>query len=280
MIRRMGPISQQGSPPLPYLSGIYIYPVKSLQPVSVPEVAVLRSGALAGDRGFAMFDAEGKFVNGKRNALVHKLRSSYDPITNILSLGRADSDSLSHFHIDRQRDELHAWLSEFFSMPVTLQKNGDVGFPDDLDCPGPTIISTSTLSEVASWFPPLDTTQLRLRIRANLEIGGVEPFWEERLYTTKGSWIRFYIGDVLFHGNNPCQRCAVPPRDPMTGEGYPEFSQIFRKKREETLPNWAEKSRFNHFYRLAINTIVPPSDGGQILRVGDEIKVDGVVSGG
>jgi uncharacterized protein YcbX len=154
-----------------------------------------------------------------------------------------------------------------------LRRNGEVGFPDDLDCPGPTVISTATLSEVASWFKPLDTAQLRLRIRANLEIGGVPPFWEDRLYGVKGSLVRFRIGECLFDGNNPCQRCVVPPRDPFTGANIPEFAKVFARKREEKLPEWAEKSRFNHFYRLAVNTIVPADQAGKMVRVGDPVEV-------
>jgi hypothetical protein len=39
------------------------------------------------------------------------------------------------------------------------------------------------------------------------------------------------------------------------------------------LPEWAEKSRFNHFYRLAVNTIVPADQAGKMVRVGDEVQV-------
>jgi uncharacterized protein YcbX len=264
---------------MPHLSRILIYPVKSLEPVSVPEIEVLKSGALAGDRAFALFDGENKFVNGKRHPRIHHLRSSYDPITHSLTLARADSQTRSHFHVDRQRDELQAWLTEFFGFPVTFQQNTDVGFPDDLDCPGPTIISTATLTEVASWFPPLDAAQLRLRIRANLELNATPAFWEDRLYATKGAHIKFRIGDVQFLGNNPCQRCVVPPRDPFTGQGYPDFAKVFATRREQTLPPWAEKSRFNHYYRLAINTIVPETESHKRLRVGDEIVVENQTAG-
>jgi MOSC domain-containing protein len=258
---------------LPYLAGISIYPVKSLEPALPREARLLRSGALEGDRSFALFDSEDKFVNGKRFAKIHLLRSKYDFFTQELSLGRADSGLTASFHVDRDRLKLETWLTEFFSFPVFFRRNVEVGFPDDLDCPGPTVISTATLNEVASWFPPLDAQQLRLRIRANLEIGGVPPFWEERLYTVKGSVVRFRVGDCLFDGNNPCQRCVVPPRDPFSGDGYPKFSEIFRKKREETLPEWAEKSRFNHYYRLAINTLVPAEEAGKTVRVGDVVEV-------
>ncbi len=262
---------------MPHLSRILIYPIKSLEPVSVQQISVLKSGALAGDRAFGLFDSEDKFVNGKRHAKIHLLRSAYDPVTNVLSLRRPDATACAQFQIDRQRSELHEWLTEFFGFPVTLKHNSEVGFPDDLDCPGPTIISTATLAEVASWFPPLDVSQLRLRLRTNLELSAPAPFWEERLYTTKGSRIQFRIGDVLFHGNNPCQRCAVPPRDPLTGEGYPNFAKTFAERRRQTLPPWAEQSRFNHYYRLAVNTLVPISEASKILQVGDEITVEGVI---
>jgi hypothetical protein len=258
---------------LAFISSISVYPVKSMEPVLLQEVRVLRSGALEGDRGFAFFDSEGKFINGKRNAKIHLLRSKYDSFTGELSLGRAETGFTASFHVDRQRQQLEAWLAEYFGLPISLRRNGEVGFPDDLDCPGPTIISTATLSEVASWFKPLDTAQLRLRIRANLEIGGVPPFWEDRLYGVKGSLVRFRIGECLFDGNNPCQRCVVPPRDPFTGVNIPEFAKIFAQKRQEKLPDWAEKSRFNHFYRLAVNTIVPADQAGKIVRVGDEVGI-------
>jgi len=258
---------------LPYLASISIYPVKSLGPLMLQRARLLKSGALEGDRSYALFDSDDKFVNGKRNALVHRLRSTYDPFTQVLQLSHGEGSSTVAFHVDRQRDALQTWLSEFFGKPITFKRNGDVGFPDDLDCPGPTIISTGSLNEVASWFPPLDAQQIRLRIRANLEIAGVPPFWEDRLYGPKGTLVRFRIGDCLFDGNNPCQRCAVPPRDPTTGEGYPDFTKIFIARREQTLPTWAERSRFNHFYRLSVNTIVPASEAGKVVRVGDEVEM-------
>jgi uncharacterized protein YcbX len=258
---------------LAYLSRIIIYPVKSLEPVSVEQARVLASGALEGDRAFALFDAADKFVNGKNNSRIHLLRSSYDPMTRTLQIGAAGSGELRSFQIDRERDDLQTWLTEYFGKPVFFRENNKVGFPDDLDCPGPTLISKATLAEVASWFPPLDEHQLRVRLRANLELAGVPAFWEDRLYTTKGSLVRFRIGDLAIDGNNPCQRCVVPPRDPATGEGYPAFGKIFAERRQQTLPPWAEKSRFNHFYRLAVNTIVPATEAGKIVRVGDEVEV-------
>src|SRR5581483_2540325 len=95
------------------------------------------------------------------------------------------------------------------------------GFPDDLNAPGPTVISTATLRTVASWFPGLTVDDMRLRFRANLEIDGVEPFWEDRLYGEQGESVTIRIGRVTIEGVNPCQRCVVPTRDPSTGHIVP-----------------------------------------------------------
>ena len=60
---------------MPYLARILIYPIKSLDGVAVTQATVLKSGALQSDREFAIVDEHGRFVNGKRNAKVHGLRS-------------------------------------------------------------------------------------------------------------------------------------------------------------------------------------------------------------
>lgn len=262
---------------MPELARILIYPVKALEPVSLQEVRVLPTGALEGDRAFGMFDAAGKFINGKRNAKVHHLRSSFDAPARLLTLSGADRRREVVFHVDRERPLIEAWLSGFFEQPITFLHNGELGFPDDLDCPGPTVISTATLAEVARWFAPLDVAQMRLRFRANLELDGACAFWEDRLYSVKGSRVRFRIGDCVLDGNNPCQRCAVPPRDPHTGQNDPHFVKKFSELREQTLPSWAERSRFNHFYRLSVNTLLVPDHAGRVLRVGDPVEVMGVV---
>jgi uncharacterized protein len=144
-------------------------------------------------------------------------------------------------------------LSNFFGIDIHLQRNTSIGFPDDTISPSPTIISTATLVEVASWFPGVSPDEMRSRIRANLEIDGVPAFWEDRLFAENDSTRTFRIGNVIFEGINPCQRCVVLTRDSLTGKAYPHFQKIFTTKRQESLPNWVKISRFNHFYRLSVN---------------------------
>ncbi|MCX7596690.1 MAG: hypothetical protein N2235_23670, partial [Fischerella sp.] len=66
---------------------------------------------------------------------------------------------------------------------------------------------------------------------------------------------------------------VVLTRNPWTGKRDSSFQTNFAIKRQQTLPNWAELSRFNHFFRLSVNTKVPPSETGKVLQIGDEIKI-------
>ncbi|MBD2502423.1 MOSC domain-containing protein [Anabaena azotica] len=266
---------------MPYLAKMLIYPIKSLDGVEVEQRRVLASGALENDREFAIFDENSQVVNGKRHSSIHKLRSptagrspSHFSIPHrTISLQLPGQASKHIFHLDKERQALTTVLSDFFGFAVTLQQNSLVGFPDDLESTGPTVISTATLQEVASWFPGVTVEEMRRRMRANLEIDGVPAFWEDQLFTASGDMVAFRIGDVQFLGVNPCQRCIVPTRDSLSGDAYPSFQKIFIQKRQATLPEWVASSRFNHFYRLSINTKLPKSEAGKIIRTGDKVEI-------
>jgi uncharacterized protein len=258
---------------MPFRAHIYIFPIKSLDGISVMQSSILKSGALEYDRMYALIDKQGKFVNGKRYQKIHLIRSRFNLEAQTLTLCIQDTKQEQTFHIKDEHKALNAWLSDYFGFAVNIVQNSIGGFPDDVKNYGPTVISTGTLAEVASWFPSFDECSMRLRLRTNLEIGGVPPFWEDRLFTHPQAVIRFQIGDVLIEGTNPCQRCIVPTRDPHTGETYPLFQKTVAMERKELLPSWSTASRFNHFYRLAVNTRIPTSEAGKVLHVGDEVKI-------
>lgn len=257
-----------------HLARITIYPVKSLDGRDVAAATVLPGGALEHDRRFALVDARGRFLNGKRTAQVHRIRTEFEPGTRTLSLGLQGRDDRRTFHVDADRDALHAWLSACLGSPATLVEDAANGFPDDTEAPGPTIAGTATWEEVAGWFPALTAAEVRRRFRANLEVGGVAPFWEDQLFTAPAGVVRFRVGAVLFEGVNPCQRCVVPTRSPTSGEPIPGFAAAFAARRRESLPSWAAASRFDHFYRLAVNTR-PSGPTGGTIRVGDAVEVLG-----
>lgn len=261
---------------MPTLARIQIYPVKSLDAQSADSAVLLAGGALRHDRRFALRDLNGEFVNGKRSPKVHELRSHFDMATNQLKLRLEGCCTVDSLDVFRQRRELEACLTEYFGQPLELVEDPAAGFPDDTESPGPTVISTATLAAVAGWFPGLSTDEVRNRFRANLEIDGVEAFWEDRLVAGAGRVVRFRIGEAELWGTNPCQRCVVPSRNPVSGETTPEFARVFSRYRQQSLPEWAASDRFDHFYRLAVNT--RPAGGREcVLRVGDDVQILDIV---
>lgn len=256
---------------MPHLAKITLYPFKALDGIDVPQAKLLANGALQGDRVFALIDEHGQYVNGKRNANVHRLRSYFDAQKRLLILHVEGTEQKQVFHIDFERERLTRWFCSYFNQSVTIQHNECQGYFDSPNAQGPTVICADTLQTVASWFSGVDIQTFASRFRTNLELADAEPFWEDRLYGEVGTRVRFRIGNVLFEGTQPCKRCVVPSRDPHSGEMYPLFQKTFATKRAKHHPSWANRSHFAHFYRLAVNTIVPQTEAGKVISVGDEV---------
>jgi uncharacterized protein YcbX len=257
----------------PIVARLTVYPFKSLDGIDVAVATLIDGGALRFDRAFALIDETGAFVNAKHEPRVHELRVEY-----ALSLDRATfvSPRLTSsvtFVFDEDPARLTTWLSQHFDRPISLKYNDAGGFPDDTKASGPTVVSTATLKEVASWFPGLTIESMRRRLRANIELDGVPAFWEDNLYTVAGEVVPFRVGEATFEGTNPCARCVVPSRDPLNGAVLPAFSKTIAQRRAATLPAWAERSRFDHFYRLTVNTRADASQNDRSVRVGDALDV-------
>lgn len=252
------------------LGRIVIFPIKSLDGVSVETDRITGGGILKNDRVFAIYDADGKVVNGKRTPKVHEVRCSFDSQITEVRLCQ-NNESPIQFQLD-DPVRLEQWLGDFFGFPVVFRHEPQSGFPDDRTAFGPTIVSEASLRTVQSWFPELTLDSIRRRFRANLELSGGDPFCEDHLYGASGELKPFQIGRVKFLGHNPCQRCVVPTRDQDTGEAIAGFQKTFMALRQKHLPEWANAQRFNHFYRFAVNSSIPPTEAGKELRVGDTLK--------
>ena len=256
------------------LSRIVVYPVKSLDGVALPEARITAGGILEHDRVYALFDENEKVVNGKRTGRIQQLRSDFDPAFEEIQLWTAESSARIQFSLT-EPTKLNAWLSDFFGFAVHLGCEKKSGFPDDTGAPGPTLCSEASLHEIMSWYPgQMTLDRVRLRFRTNLELAQAEPFGEDKLFGAPDTHRPFQIGEVSFRGHNPCQRCVVPTRDPFTIEPIPGFQKRFMEMRQKTLPPWSERSRFNHFYRFAVNTSIPESENGKVLRLGDEVRLE------
>lgn len=268
-----------------HLARIAVHPIKSLDPVEREHAEIVTNGGLAHDREYAMVTNDGAsssptppdddaYVNGKRTAAVHRVRADYADDLSAVTLARKGTpDSARRFALPDDRPAIESWLSDHFGYPVALRREPEGGYPDDTTLSGPTIVSTATIETVASWFDGIDAADMRLRFRATLEVGGVEPFWEDRLYADHGRCIAVRVGDVTLYGVSPCQRCVVPSRDPHTGDERADFRETFVRNRERTLPDWADSDRLDHYYRLMVNTQVPRSEWGSTLAVGDTVEI-------
>lgn len=253
------------------LRRIVVYPVKSLPGVSVSSAKVLPCGALENDRRYALTDSDGRYLNGKRTPKIHELRAEFNLAAGYVKLWTDALPKIESFDLARGRVPLLDYLSEHFGQRVRLQENRSAGFPDDEESPGPTVIGEASFLEVAKWFPGLTLEETRARFRANLELDVPAPFWEDGLLGPAGTAPEFRVGAVRYLAVNPCQRCVVPSRDSRTGEVTPLFAKRFSDRRAETLPSSVPLERFNHFYRLSLNTRLAESNEGDVVRVGDHV---------
>ncbi len=257
----------------PFVEKIIIYPIKSLDGLSISQATLLKSGALKYDRQWAIFSEDQKLINGKSNHKIYQLRSVYNDTLSQVTLSHQDNNLSQTFNLEQDKKDIESFLSDYFGCFVYLKENKISGFPDDTNASGPTIISQATLETIAQWFPELTVEEIRRRLRCNLEINGVPAFWEDKLFANKNQWVDFRIGDVNFQGINPCKRCIVPTKDSYTGAIKNSFQKQFISKRKETLPSWVNHSHFNHFYRVSVNTKVTNLSQETSLKVGDEVQI-------
>ncbi len=266
------------------INRIELFPLKSFPGVSVASAELLPRGPLQHDRRWAVYDASGQLVNGKRHPSLHGIDLQFYPDVKTVRYTEyppewtpcADGASekavtVRQFAWPAEQEAVAAVISQCLGFPVLIREDAETGFPDDTASAGPTLIGSATLQEVAKWFPGLTIEECQRRFRANIVLETPTPFWEDRLF---GSPVRprlLRLGDVELWGINPCQRCAVPARDSRTGEATSGFQKEFARRRAEALPAWADREQFNHFYRLAVNTRLASARAGQILSVGDPV---------
>ncbi|MFN8155682.1 MAG: MOSC N-terminal beta barrel domain-containing protein, partial [Bacteroidia bacterium] len=112
----------------PVVSRLTVFPFKSLDGIDCSCVQTGSGSFLQGDRLYALFDARGKYINGKANPLVHTLRLREEE-------GRFHLTSAAlHRSIDFSADsglrQAADFLSDHFGEEVTIRKNESGKFLD------------------------------------------------------------------------------------------------------------------------------------------------------
>jgi len=256
----------------PFVSGIRVYPIKSLDPVSLPAATVgVRS--LRFDREFALLTPEGRYLNGKRTGRVNQLETRYDLEEYRVHFAPRGSGRFSSFHLLEDKEEIERYLSSFFAMPVMLQRNQEGRLLDVPDTSSVTVISEASLQSLGAATAAVDIEQMRLRFRANIEIAGVAPYWEDQLFGEPGTGVVFQAGTVRLLGIRPRARCNVPPRNPFTGDTDKEFVRKMMASRKGNLPHGSRLQSFGGYYHLAVDTFIPDTEKGKTIRLGDPVKI-------
>jgi hypothetical protein len=82
------------------LGRIIIFPIKSLDGVSLESAVITAGGILENDRIYAIYDTEGKVVNGKRTAKIHEMRCAFDGAIREIRLWTNADTAQQQFQLD------------------------------------------------------------------------------------------------------------------------------------------------------------------------------------
>jgi uncharacterized protein len=113
----------------PELVRICLFPIKSLDGVVVEAAEVLPGGALAFDRRWRMVDRQGRTVNGKRTAAVHRVAARFDVQRELVWLDVRGGSQPRAYHLVEEWPAIQRRLSELLDIEITLQEDAENGFP-------------------------------------------------------------------------------------------------------------------------------------------------------
>ncbi|MGB2654389.1 MAG: MOSC N-terminal beta barrel domain-containing protein, partial [Candidatus Acidiferrum sp.] len=118
---------------MPRLASIRLHPIKALDPVSVSEAGIGPNGGLELDRVWALYSADGRWVNGKRTPAIHLIRAAYSPDVSSVTLtvpGDRRTIPAMTFAFPGDTENASEWFSMYFEQAVQVRYTRD-GFPDD-----------------------------------------------------------------------------------------------------------------------------------------------------
>lgn len=256
------------------LNDIYIYPIKSIQAISIPAGSVEEKG-LSLDRRYMLVNKLGKFITGRthpqltqikvefsRNSLLvqapnmQQLTITPDEFTEDKKNAQIWSDHIQALHCGLKYD---AWFSDYLNEPCQLlffsqdtkrlikNRETQVSFADGYPL---LLINQKSLDQLNA---RLQKPVSALNFRPNIVINGDFPFVED-------SWSRIQIGEVEFEVSKPCTRCLFINVDPKTGLAD-------KKEPLATLATFRYTEGDINFGQ----NLIPLNSG--FIRIGDEVKV-------
>lgn len=261
---------------MPKVTGLFIYPVKSLRRVELNSATVEPRG-LAGDRRWLIIRPDGEFVTQRDQSVLATISARLVGTSlNLEAEGHGQAVVAQPEGAARPvviwKDTVDAidagdmvgdWLTSVVGFEVRL-----VYMPDSTvrTC-RPEFSHEGDHVSFADGFPlllanesSLDDLNSRLeepvpmaRFRPNIVIEGFAPFAED-------GWSRVLIGDAEFRFAKPCGRCIVTTTDQETGE----------RKGPEPLTTLTSYRLVGQSANFGVN-LIPDVLG--TISVGDEVRV-------
>lgn len=226
-----------------HLSGLVLYPVKSLRGCVVDSAEVDALG-LVGDRRFLIVDEHDRFLTQRTVQRMIPIATALSTDTLTLSAPGAGETSVPRAADARAPlrrvtvwgsegllaedcgDAPAGWLSDVLAVRCRLVRIGRK-FLRPVERPGCSrpgdvlhfadgapflIASEASLAELNDRLAARDEPPLPMdRFRPNLIVSGCAPYAED-------TWPRFRVGGIAFRAAGPCKRCVVTTTDQLTGE--------------------------------------------------------------
>jgi uncharacterized protein len=260
------------------LSEIFIYPVKSLGGISIPEAEITDRG-LKYDRRWMLADENDSFLTQRKHpqmALINcelkieNLEFIYKTKKCSFSIGLSEATG-KEFEVivwddkvNAKRVSIHAdeWFSDILGIKCSLVYMTD----DSLRPVDKRFAHNNEITSLSDGYPfliigqaSLDDLNMRLdqklsinRFRPNFVFTGGKPFEEDEMKS-------FLIGDVKFYGIKQCSRCVIITINQDTSE-----------KNEEPLRTLSTYRTINNKVMFGMNLL---HEEKGIVRVGDNIDV-------
>jgi uncharacterized protein len=217
------------------LSGLYVYPVKSLRGISMAQAQV-ENGRLAADRNWVLVDANGQFMH--QRDYPHMARLGVELIPNGIRLHadhlpplevsyptRAEpSRAVTYVRLWRRSapvvsldQDIDGWFTEALAMPCRLL----AFLPDAPAMNVPHYERHSSLQDATPFHLTTEESLADLnqrtevpipmdRFRPNLVVRGATPYAEDH-------WNHVRVGGMRLGHIKPCTRCAITMTDQQTG---------------------------------------------------------------
>lgn len=259
------------------VTGLFIYPIKSLQGIELREAEVLERG-FKHDRRWIIVDAENNQITQRTHPHLSQIKIriesdnivashngfadleipltiSQDPKINVTVWNEQQVEALEADSV------INSWISKVAKSecrlafmpedgkrainPERARNNENVSFADGYPY---LIVSEESLEDLNS---RMEKTLPMHRFRPNIVVAGEKPYGED-------GWKDFKIGTVDFYGTNACKRCVFTTINQETGE-----------KGVEPLKTLATYRREGSEVIFGLNAIAS-SDG--IIKTGDHIN--------